>query len=270
MCNSTGMSNKIFDVGAHKGEDTAFYLALGYSVVAVEANPKMVAILEERFRNELADGRLIIIPKAIARESGKVTLFVNNNSVWGTIDANWAERNKRLGSDSHTTEVKSVQFKEVLTEYGRPYYIKIDIEGADRFCLEDLVQMKIRPTFVSIESEKVSWRALLKEFELLESLGYKKFAVVNQRGHSKGRFRDANGNWFEYEFEEGSSGPFGNMLDERLWVSKRKALVKYALIFIVYNLLGDSSLFGAAIRRVPILKKVLRHVGWYDTHAAIN
>lgn len=269
MLNNTGTPDKIFDVGAHKGEDTAFYLALGYSVIAVEANPKMVAILEERFGNELADGRLIIVPKAIARESGKVTLFVNNNSVWGTIDATWAERNKQLGSHSYKMEVESVQFQEILKEYGRPHYIKIDIEGADRFCLEGLVQMKIRPKFVSIESEKVSWWGLLKEFELLESLGYKRFAVVNQRGHSRGRFRDTNGDWFEYEFEEGSSGPFGDMLDGRLWVSKRKALAKYALIFIVYKVLGDRSLLGAAIRRVPVLKRVLRYVGWYDTHAAL-
>ncbi len=29
----------VFDVGAHKGEDSDFYLNLGYRVVAVEANP---------------------------------------------------------------------------------------------------------------------------------------------------------------------------------------------------------------------------------------
>ena len=32
----------IYDVGMHNGADTAFYLAKGFRVVAVEANPELV------------------------------------------------------------------------------------------------------------------------------------------------------------------------------------------------------------------------------------
>ena len=32
----------IYDVGAHKGENSDFYLRLGFRVVAVEANPMLV------------------------------------------------------------------------------------------------------------------------------------------------------------------------------------------------------------------------------------
>jgi len=33
----------VYDVGLHKGEDSAYYLAKGYCVVAFEANPDLVA-----------------------------------------------------------------------------------------------------------------------------------------------------------------------------------------------------------------------------------
>ena len=43
--------NLIFDVGLHKGEDTDFYLKKGFSVVAFEADPDLVAACQERFPN---------------------------------------------------------------------------------------------------------------------------------------------------------------------------------------------------------------------------
>ena len=37
------ISNLIYDVGLHRGEDTDFYLKMGFGVVAVEANPELIA-----------------------------------------------------------------------------------------------------------------------------------------------------------------------------------------------------------------------------------
>src|SRR5690348_14857053 len=39
----------IYDVGLCDGDDTAFYLAKGFRVVAVEANPALVAAAKQRF-----------------------------------------------------------------------------------------------------------------------------------------------------------------------------------------------------------------------------
>jgi FkbM family methyltransferase len=39
----------IYDVGAHKGEDTKFYLAKGFSVVAIEASPELCDQLQHKF-----------------------------------------------------------------------------------------------------------------------------------------------------------------------------------------------------------------------------
>ena len=60
----------IFDVGAHEGEDSAFYLSRGFDVVAVEANPILVEKLLDRFRDEISAGRftLAIVNKMRARQ----------------------------------------------------------------------------------------------------------------------------------------------------------------------------------------------------------
>ena len=41
---------------------------------------------------------------------------------------------------------------QILGEYGIPYYLKVDIEGADLLCLEGLTWFTSRLTYISIES----------------------------------------------------------------------------------------------------------------------
>jgi hypothetical protein len=48
----------IYDVGAHKGEDTEFYLKKGFGVVTIEAIPEFCVLLEQRFAKFLHDGQL--------------------------------------------------------------------------------------------------------------------------------------------------------------------------------------------------------------------
>ena len=43
------MSELVFDIGMHNGDDTAYYLSRGYRVLAVEANPSLCASARERF-----------------------------------------------------------------------------------------------------------------------------------------------------------------------------------------------------------------------------
>ncbi len=46
----------VYDVGMHRGEDTAFYLAKGYRVVGFEANPELVEACQRRFAAEIGGG----------------------------------------------------------------------------------------------------------------------------------------------------------------------------------------------------------------------
>lgn len=254
----------IFDVGAHRGEDSAFYLKLGYRVVAVEANPALVRELEERFRREIADGTYTLVDKAIGG-GGDIRFFVSDHSVWGTTDPTWAMRNERLGARSYETTVPSVTFAELLRTYGCPHYVKIDIEGADMQCLRDLETVSCRPKYISLESTKTSWSDLLAEFEALERLGYSRFQVVDQARHRTGRFRTRSNLDVSHVFEEGASGPFGSHLTGR-WLSRSQATLEYVPIFLLYKTIGDNS-WLRRLDRLPLIGKVLPRAHWYDTHA---
>lgn len=138
------MSNPvIFDIGCHKGQDADFYLKKGFTVVAVEASPALCESLKRRFSDQIANDHFILVEKAIAEKEGEVEFFVNDKvSVWGTIRPEWAKRNENAGASSTVIRVPSVNFATLIEQYGVPYFLKIDIEGADLLCLEGLLPLK--------------------------------------------------------------------------------------------------------------------------------
>jgi len=259
----------IYDVGGHLGEDTDFYLRKGFNVVAIEANPALADRLRERFRSNLSDGTLVVVDAAIAESEGEIGFYVNQSlSVWGTIRPAWAERNAFGGRPSKLIKVKAITFHEVLGKHGIPYYLKIDIEGADILCLEGLVEKPDRPKFVSIESEKRSWHALLYEFEMFKRLGYSRFKIVDQEHIGRQRPPDppAEGHYVDHKFEPGSSGLFGKELPGE-WLTARQAIWRYRFIFLRYRLFGDFGILRILLS-LPRCRKILKPP-WYDTHATI-
>lgn len=275
-------SDLIYDIGLHKGEDTEFYLRKGYSVVGVEADPDLVSGAKIRFRDAIARGRLQLIEGAVApRPQGATVVFYANrgNSVWGTIEPEWVSRNERLGYPSDRKEVTRIDIAEVYRTRGIPFYLKVDIEGADHLVIEALQAFQERPQYISLESEKVDISRLRSEMCLLRNLGYGKFKIVQQETipGSKIRTLTIEGQSFEYVFEAGSSGPFGSDLPGP-WLSYDKALEEYDVAFRRYRLFGDHSLIG----RMPIeaqncAKKFYKAItgvrgpvpGWFDTHASL-
>jgi FkbM family methyltransferase len=266
----------IFDVGMHRGEDTAFYLRKGYRVVGFEANPDLVALNLERFRAEIADGRVTVVSGAIADVAEKTITFYRHPGVsaWGTTKPDWVERNTRLGEASVAIDVPVVSFAEALHEHGMPWYLKIDIEGADRHCLHVLSLFEDHPTFLSIESEKRDWDQLLAEFDVLENLGYDRFAAVQQSSLNRRiralRTRTLTGAPLRHRFENSASGPFGE--DVQDWAPRDEVVARYRRIFKEYRLVGDQSLLRRTRAGIQFLEGLGRIVhrplpGWYDTHA---
>ena len=242
--------NVIFDVGLHTGEDTDFYLRKGYTVVGIEANPEHVAAAKVRFQEEIARGLLHLLEGAIAPPSSgdKVVFYVSQQSDWGTIHPKWALRNEMLGQSNEQIEVNRLDMADLYRTYGIPFYLKIDIEGLDRFVLEELKQFPDRPCYVSLESEKVDYTQLIAELELLQSLGYTKFKVVQQETipGQKIKTRTRDGRPLEYEFAYYASGPFGDDLP-RPWLEYDETVAQYRSIFRRYKYFGDNSI----VRKMP-------------------
>lgn len=199
----------IYDVGLHKGEDSEFYLKKGFRVVAIEALPALAQIATERLRAYLDSEQLVILNVAIAERDGPLTFFENpGQTLWGTAYPEWVNRNQRLGQSSIEITVEGMNFSKILSLYGIPYYLKVDIEGADVLCLQALKDFESRPKYVSIESSKTSWKDLCNEFALLKALGYSRFKVVPQHAtvSQECPCPEREGRYVDHHFEDGASG----------------------------------------------------------------
>ena len=268
----------VFDIGLHKGEDTNFYLRKGYKVIAFEASPDLVVACKNRFKDEIAAGRLHIVEGAITAEPGPgpIRFYKNEKtSVFGTIRPDWNSRNEAIGSGGEIIEVNRVDIAACLEKFGVPHFMKIDIEGADTVVLNALKGFDERPVYLSIESNKVDLNAVQKELDVLSALGYARFRAVQQAKIPKSRLTttDIHGREFTFVFEKHASGPFGEDLRQS-WLSAEACMSAYKKIFKLYRAFGDESLF----RKVPgglRLRKLLEILwghplpGWYDTHAAL-
>jgi len=253
----------VYDIGLHEAEDTDYYLAKGYRVVAVDANPELCQAQTERLAGPIADGRLTIINAAIAAQPGPVTFYASPITGWGTTDREFAERNERCGAGRNTeVTVEGVEFGSLLDKYGTPYFAKIDIEGTDIACLEGLRGRPEVPRYLSMESERRTWEGLLREFDLFTELGYDRFKIVPQ--HKAHLQRSA-----DFTFRKGTSGMFGEDAPGE-WMTRDQAVRAYRRIFVKYRVAGEFSPLRLNRATKPLARALSLLIGawrWYDTHA---
>lgn len=247
----------IYDLGMHDGQDTAFYLQKGFRVVAVEANPSLMADAAKRFAREIADDRLILVNRAISHDETALDFYVNRqNSKWSSLDHGWGSRGIK-GFDKIT--VTGRRLEDIVAEHGVPYYLKIDIEGADMVALQAVARFGALPKFASVEGGGENFLRVFRD------LGYDRFCPVDQsrvpemrlgRPAREGRFAD-------YRFPMGASGPFGHEVDGP-WMTFDEAVEERAAFRARLAEL-DKIAEGDQVRLLTVRK---RHgVGWFDMHA---
>ncbi|SHM85954.1 FkbM family methyltransferase [Bradyrhizobium lablabi] len=255
----------IFDIGCHIGEDSEFYLKKGFHVVAVEANPALCVILRKRFVKEIIEGRFVLVEKAIAERDGQVEFFVNKASIWGTIRSHMAERNAAAGAESTKISVPSTRFRSLIEQFGMPYYLKVDIEGADHLCLEGLQSFSDRPMYASIEVDQSSVFEMHQSVKLFKQTGYTRFQIVNQGLVPLVRSPNpaSEGQYAPHEFPEGATGTFGKELPGE-WITETQSRLEFVKIFARNKLDGLS-------KKAPGLKMLRSRVpgSWYDLHGAL-
>lgn len=113
----------IFDIGVNHGEDSEFYLAKGFRVVGVEANPVLCEQLRQRFGKEIATGQYNLLNIGIWSEEKYLDFFYNlDNDHWSSFDRNYGCRNN---TRFEVLNIKCVTIDRLLGEFGVPYYMKM-------------------------------------------------------------------------------------------------------------------------------------------------
>jgi FkbM family methyltransferase len=259
----------IFDIGMHLGEDTEYYIKKGFRVVGFEADPNLAKHCRERFSSEIKRGLVVVIEGAIAPDDyGQMIDFYSSSvSVWGSISQDWVKRNKGLGASSNKISVRRIDIRNTFEEFGVPFFVKIDIEGMDIHVLEVISNLSIKPKYISIESEKVSFDKLIQEMDLLKKSGYSSFKVVQQKD-IPGQFiktLDLNGDIISHQFLNHSSGAFGEDVSQP-WIDYDGAIQRYKAIFRDYQRFGDVKKIGLEQTNLPA---IISDPGWFDTHAKL-
>ncbi len=148
-------------------------------------------------------------PKIFRATDNSTVKFYRNedHSLWGSTSEDWAYRNEVMGTTNEMIEVKAIDFGKCIEKYGVPFYLKADIVGSESVCLRAMQKFENQPDYLSIRSEKVIFRRLENEFDLLEKLGYDRFKAVQQDFEHLEIPIETEEKQL-YSFEEGASGPF--------------------------------------------------------------
>jgi FkbM family methyltransferase len=130
----------VFDVGAHIGNYTRILLAAGCKVVSVEPQPDCVAILRRAFND-----RIIVIEAAASDSQGTATLHVSPAGMISSMSPDWMRRTQASGrfadrpwDAGRPITVNTVPLDALVAAYGRPAFIKIDVEGHELAVLRGL------------------------------------------------------------------------------------------------------------------------------------
>lgn len=136
-----GPGDLVFDIGACVGQMTEFYLSRGARVIAVEPESADIEELRKRFGD---NDQVTIVHKAVGSQLGKKHLYLHGgaSAVSTFIPTIWWGRNSAFRNTEGTgwEEVEMVTLDSLIEQYGRPQFIKMDIEGYESFALRGLSQ----------------------------------------------------------------------------------------------------------------------------------
>jgi FkbM family methyltransferase len=168
----------VFDIGAHVGDRVSSFRRLGARVIALEPQPLLQRALRLIHGH---DPGVILLPAAAGSENREAALHINsrNPTVSTLSDAFMIEA---FGADGwegqtwdHVINVPVVTLDRLISKFGPPVFIKIDVEGFEDEVLRGLTQPV---PALSFEFTTITREVAQRCLDRLSSLGPYRFDVV--------------------------------------------------------------------------------------------
>lgn len=203
------MKKIIYDFGANKGDNIPYYLMKADKVIAVEANPDLCIEMNKKYYSEIEEGKVVIENCVITsnKRNKKIDFYLHKTN---NVLSQFPKPNKNQIENFEKTTLPCKTVKNIISKYGNPHYIKIDIEHYDSEILRALWNANIIPPYISAESHSI------EVFSLLVSMGYTGFKIIDGVSVAEkysNRVFEGIKESFEYSFPFHSAGPFGNDID---------------------------------------------------------
>lgn len=127
-----GPGDLAFDIGSHVGDRVGAFRRLGARVVAVEPQPDCAHVVRILYGE---DADVTLVEAACGRKPGRIVLHVNSANPTVTTGSREfiSSAKEAAGWEGQVwdreIEVEMTTLDELIQRFGRPHFVKIDVEG---------------------------------------------------------------------------------------------------------------------------------------------
>lgn len=179
-------SKLVFDIGSNNGDYSSIFLKYSSKVISIEPQNNLCQLQHKKFQNEVDSNRIFIENIAISPRSGKTKLFRNSKSVLSSTSEKYQSqvipKEFSFTKNIETIMVETKSLDDLISKYGKPNYIKIDIEGNEK---EAILGLSHPIPLISFECTLPYFKKEMYEtINLLTNLGDYKFTYLMHKNYT--------------------------------------------------------------------------------------